>query len=188
MSRFTINTPETAPEGSKEILAKIQKHMGRVVNLMGAMSESPVMLKSYMTMAGLLDQGSLSPVELQTVMMTANIENNCKYCMAAHTAESLHHKIAPETVEAIRQEAPLGDPKLEALRDLTRALIAGRGVADAEVAQARAAGYSSAQILEVVTAIAAKTITNYADHLAHPELDAPFQKFAWTRAGVETEA
>jgi uncharacterized peroxidase-related enzyme len=188
MTQFPMHSVETAPEGSREILAQAQKRGGRVVNLLGVMAESPVMLKSYMAMADLLAQGSLSPSELQVVMMTANIENGCAYCMAAHTAEAMHQKVDPAVIQALREGRELDDPKLEALRRLTRALVIGRGAVEGnELEQAMAVGYTHAQVLEVITAIAAKTITNYADHLARPPLDAPFERFAWTRPAVEPE-
>jgi len=189
MTQFPMHSVETAPEGSREILAQAQKRGGRVVNMLGVMAESPVMLKSYMAMASLLAQGSLSPTELQVVMFTANIENGCAYCVAAHTAEAMHQKVAPKVIQALREGRDLDDSKLEALRRLARALVIGRGtVGGAELEQAMAAGYTHAQVLEVITAIAAKTITNYADHLARPPLDASFERFAWTRPAVEAKA
>jgi uncharacterized peroxidase-related enzyme len=189
MTQFPMHSVETAPEGSREILAQAQTRVGRVVNLMGVMAESPATLKSYTTMVGFLKQGSLSPTELQVVMFTANIENGCAYCVAAHTAEARHQKVDSAVIQALREGRGLDDPKLEALRRLARALVIGRGAVEGnELEQAMAVGYTHAQVLEVITAIAAKTITNYVDHLARPPLDAPFERFAWTRPSVESKA
>ncbi|HED37515.1 MAG TPA: carboxymuconolactone decarboxylase family protein, partial [Ignavibacteria bacterium] len=47
MTKFTIYTIETAPNGSKEILDGAIKRNGFISNLYGKMAESPVTLKAY---------------------------------------------------------------------------------------------------------------------------------------------
>jgi alkylhydroperoxidase family enzyme len=42
-----------------------------------------------------------------------------------------------------------------------------------------AAGYSERQILEIVLAIAVKTLSNYANHLFHTPVDAMFESRVW---------
>lgn len=47
-------------------------------------------------------------------------------------------------------------------------------------ADALAAGYGERQILEIVLAIAVKTLSNYANHLFHTPVDEMFACRAWT--------
>lgn len=55
-----------------------------------------------------------------------------------------------------------------------------RGLPDkAEVEAFLGAGYSERQILEIVLAIAVKTLSNYANHLFHTPVDAMFAGRAW---------
>ena len=50
MSKFKLNTMETAPEESKEILSAELEKNGFLPNLYGIMSESPELLKAYKQM------------------------------------------------------------------------------------------------------------------------------------------
>jgi hypothetical protein len=50
----------------------------------------------------------------------------------------------------------------------------------ADVEAFLASGYSEQQILEIVLAIAVKTLSNYANHLFHTPVDSLFASRAWT--------
>ena len=43
-----------------------------------------------------------------------------------------------------------------------------------------AAGYTKQNMLDVILALSHKTISNFTNHLAATEVDAPFAAFAWT--------
>ena len=58
-----------------------------------------------------------------------------------------------------------------------------RGRPSAARAQAiRDAGYGDRQIPDIVLAFAVKTISNYANHVTHPEVDDAFAAFRVTEA------
>jgi alkylhydroperoxidase family enzyme len=42
------------------------------------------------------------------------------------------------------------------------------------------AGYSEKNVLDIILAIAVKTISNYSNHVMHTPLDARFEAQAWT--------
>ena len=46
------------------------------------------------------------------------------------------------------------------------------------------AGYTRAQILEVIVGIAFKTLSNFTNHLADTPIDKQFASFAWEPAGA----
>ena len=70
-------------------------------------------------------------------------------------------------------------PKLEALRRFTHHMWETRGLPTRAEAEAfKAAGYGDVHILEIILAMAVKTISNYANHVNHTELDAAFADFA----------
>ena len=106
--------------------------------------------------------------------------NECEYCVGAHSAISAMQKLPTDVIESIRNDDPIADGKLEALRLFTTQVVDKRGWLSAEdVGNFIAAGYSQAQILEVVLGVAMKTISNYTNHIAGTELDAAFADFAW---------
>ncbi|MFT5052719.1 MAG: hypothetical protein ACI8QZ_004156 [Chlamydiales bacterium] len=56
MSTFPIHNTETAPEGSRAVLASTEKAMGSIPNLLGTFAGSPALLKAYMALSELQDQ------------------------------------------------------------------------------------------------------------------------------------
>ncbi|MCA1732265.1 MAG: hypothetical protein LC732_01525 [Acidobacteria bacterium] len=102
--------------------------------------------------------------------------------MAAHTAIAGMQKVPGDVVQAIREGNPIADPKLEALRRLTTAVVAKRGRPEAEeLGRFYAAGYGKRQLLEVIVGVGMKTVSNYVNHVADTPLDAAFEQAAWTR-------
>jgi AhpD family alkylhydroperoxidase len=153
--------------------------MGFVPNLLGVMAEAPPLLEAYLTLTGILEKTSLTPAERQLVLLTVSRTNDCHYCIPAHIFLAEKAGLAPEAIAAIRDGRTIGDPRLEALRRLTEGLVQGRGrVAPEEVGAFLAAGFSRAQVLEVVLGVGLKTLSNYTNHLAETPIDAPFQKYA----------
>jgi alkylhydroperoxidase family enzyme len=76
------------------------------------------------------------------------------------------------------------DGRLGALSTVARRLVESRGwLEEDEVAAFVNAGFDEAQLLEVITALALKTLSNYTNHVAETPLDAPFRKTAWTPPG-----
>lgn len=180
---YTIHSIETAPDTSREALAGALKAFGFVPNLLGTMAAAPALLKTYRAVEVLFDETSLTPTERQVVMLTTSYENNCEYCVGAHTAMSAMQKVSDDVVQAIRTGKPIADRKLEALRQLTSAIVTSRGFpADEALAAFHAAGYSQAQVLEVVLGVGFKTLANYTNHMAGTPLDRGFAKVAWTKA------
>lgn len=179
---FTVHTTETAPEASKPILEGAAAKYGFTPNLLGVLAESPSALKAYGALAEAVAGTSLSPTEQQVVLMTTSFENNCTYCMAAHSTISGMTGVPEDVVESLRAGTPLADAKLNALADFTRATVRNNGFVDSSVTDAfLAAGYTNESILDVITAIAQKTISNFTNHFAHTPSDDAFAPKAWTK-------
>ncbi len=170
---FTVHTLDTAPAGSKAQLEATAKAWGFVPTLHGTLAESPVALEGYNALFGLVAKSTLSPVEQQVAYMTANVFHECEYCTAGHTFLSRKAGMDEAAVQALRNGQMIpSSPKLEALRAFTLAVLRERGFAgDAAVQAFLAAGYTKANVLEVVTVIATKVISNYTNHLTHTPLE-----------------
>lgn len=180
---YTVHTPESAPEGAKPTLAAAEKAYGFLPNLLAVMAEAPALLKGYATLSKIFEESSFSPTERQVVLLTTSYQNECSYCMAAHSAIAGMQKVPEDVVQAIRNGKPIADAKLEALRRFTASFVAKRGwPTEADVEALHAAGYSKAQALEVVLGVGLKTLSNYANHVAETPLDAAFKPLAWSKA------
>jgi len=174
---FSPVAVDTAPEGSRPLLEKIQKSFKFIPNLFGVFANSPVLLEGYLGLEGVFDKGTLSAVERQIILLAASVENSCKYCTAAHSTllKAFLH-VPADVVSAVRSNLPLPDPKSNALVALTKEIVAKRGYVEAQtIENFLAAGYRKDQILEVLMGVALKTISNYTDHISPTELDQAFR-------------
>jgi len=124
---------------------------------------------------------SLTSAEQQLVMLAVSEANECTYCVAAHsTLAKRFAKVDPSLVDAARHREPLADAKLDALVTFTRKVVEQRGLlAEADVAAFVDAGYTTAQVVEVLLGVGMKTFNNYVDHIAHTPLNDQFKAEAW---------
>lgn len=181
MTEFTVHTQETAPEGSKATLRDVKQNYGFVPNLMAVFAESPAAVEAYATLSGIFDKSDLTATERQIVLMTNNRLNNCTYCMAAHSTISAMQKVPADVIESLRNGTSVGDAKLEALRVFTIKVIENRGfVTEADLEAFLDAGYTKANVLEVIVGTGLKVLSNYTNHIAETPVDVAFQSNRWS--------
>jgi uncharacterized peroxidase-related enzyme len=187
MNDFQTLTIETAPESSKPFLEGAKNAYGFVPNLLGTMAQAPALLEGYMTLAGIFDKTDLSETERQIILMTNNRLNGCTYCMAAHTTISQMAKVPADVIEALRNNTPIANPKLEALRAFATIINETRGWPSNEQVDAfLASGYSRQTVLEVIIGTSLKVMSNYTNHIAETKVDDAFVSNTW--APVQTTA
>lgn len=183
MTNFTIHTKDTAPQGSKELLAGVEQAYGFIPNLMATLSESPAAVEAYATLAGIFDKSDFTAAERQVVLMTNNRLNGCTYCMAAHSTISKMQGVPADVISTLRAGTSFEDEKLEALRTFTVKIVENRGfVSDADIQAFTAAGYSKGNVLEVILGTSLKVISNYTNHVANTPVDEAFQANKWSSA------
>ena len=182
MTTLKIHNIETAPEGSKALLENSQKAYGMIPGLHGVLAASPELLKAYQELHQLFTETSFNNDELTVVWQTINVEHGCHYCVPAHTGIAKMMKVDDAIINALRNQTPLTDAKLEALRTLTLSITRNRGnVSQADLEAFYTAGYGEQQVLEIILGLSQKVISNYTNHIANTPVDEAFQKFAWKK-------
>lgn len=186
MDNFKIHSIESAPEKSKIQLEESQKAFGMLPNLHAVMAESPAVLEAYKTLHRLFsEETAFNAEELTVVWQTINVENGCHYCVPAHTGIAHSMKVDPAITEALRDEKPLANDKLEALRTATLKVIRNRGIlSESDLEAFYNAGYTKQQLLEIFLGYSQKILSNYTNHVANTPVDAPFKSFAWEKETV----
>lgn len=188
MSRFPIHSESSSPEGSVESLRLAKEKYGFVPNLLGILAAAPSAVDAYLSLGTLFERTSLTPVEQQLVLASASVTNGCEYCVAAHSAGLRMTGLDDEALSRVRAGRRLDDPKLEALRSFTTALVETRGRPSEDDLQAfRAVGYRPEQVLEVLVGLALKTLSNYANHIVHTPLDPQLAPHAWDAGALVSE-
>jgi len=185
MTKLKVHNIETAPEGSKALLEQSQKAYGMIPGLHGVLAGAPGILEAYQTIHELFVNSSFNEEELTVVWQTINVEHACHYCVPAHTGIAKMMKVDDAITEALRNETPLENAKLEALRTMTLTIVRNRGhVSQEELEAFYNAGYGETQVLEIILGVSQKVISNYTNHIANTPVDAGFKKFAWSKEDV----
>ncbi len=184
MADFKIYTPENAPEGSKELLQGFQDKLGFNANLFGLMAGAPAALKTYPAINGVFEQTTFSAEEKQLILIAVSVENECKFCVAAHsTIAKGQTALGDDNVAALRENRDLPDAKLNALARFTRKVTATRGnQSEADLQAFLDTGYTEENVLEVMIGVALKTFTNYINHLIDTPVNDEFAAESWDPA------
>ncbi len=173
MSRIPATTPTTAPEATKPILAQIQSAFGMTPNLFATIGHSPGALSSVLAWDGAVAKGGLDKREIELLNLHVSELNGCGYCLSAHTAIGQGAKISDADILAAR-DGRGANARENALLALARRVVRTGGCgAGGELARAREAGVTDAQIIDVLSIVALKTFTNAVALLANVENDFP---------------
>ncbi len=175
MSR--IPTPSSiadAPATSQPLLAAVNKQLGTVPNLFRLVSTSPQALEGYLGLSAALGKGALSAPTRERIALAVAEVNGCDYCLSAHTylGRTLA-KLDDAEITANRSGAS-NDPKADAAVRFAAKVVRTRGhVGEADVSAVRQAGYSDAEIIEIVQHVALNTWTNYVNEVFKTDIDFP---------------
>ena len=178
---------ERAEPLARATLETARQKLGMIPNMYAYMANAPGLLETYRFGYELFRQGSgFTPVEQEVIFLSISYENGCEYCMAAHSfIADVQSKVPTEVTEALREGRDVPDVRLRALSRFTRVLVYKRGrPRQSDLDLFRAAGYTDAQVLQIVLAIGVKTLSNYTNHLCGTEIDGAFAKRSWSRAAT----
>lgn len=184
---FQLHTSESAPDGAKATLLAIEQRYGFIPNLAAVFAESPGAFQGLLGLIMAFDDDALTlePLERQIVLLAAAVENRCDYCTAAHSMLASNMGVERDQIDRLQTQSSLADARLEALRLFTTDLVNSRGHIDpANLDAFLVSGFTNAQVFEVLLGIALKTLTNYANHIARPPVNAQFREFLpnWDQA------
>jgi hypothetical protein len=180
MEQFSVYTVDSAPDASRSSLREVQARFGTVPNLAGAMALSSVLIKTFVSVFDQVHGGSFTEQQIQTVLLTDAVTNKSTWAVALHTALGLKAGLNAPDVEAVRAGRSPSDKKLGALSTLARTMIEKRGrLDDQDIEHFRNAGFTNELLLEVITIIAASTITNYTGSVTKPPLEDWLRVHAW---------
>jgi AhpD family alkylhydroperoxidase len=175
---FVDHTSETAPEAART-LAATEKHLGYLPAAVARLAEAPLLLDGFLKLSGMFETTSLDPLARETVIMTMATRNDCHVCVAMHTAKLTELDADPALIAALREDKPLPDERLQAIRDFTHTVLDTAGaVSDEALSAFVTAGFTRRQALEVVLGIGTYTMSTLANRLTRAPLDGPMTAFA----------
>jgi uncharacterized peroxidase-related enzyme len=171
MSRIQPNATPDAK--SQELLAGVQKMLGGTPNMFTTLAHSSSSLGFAVAGFTGFVASKLNGALREQLALTVAGANGCEYCASAHTALGKMNKIdAGELTNNLHAKS--SDAKTQAALTFARKIVDLRGhVADADVTAVRAAGYSDADVIDIVTVVAFNTFTNYFNEVVKTKIDFP---------------
>jgi uncharacterized peroxidase-related enzyme len=175
MSRIPTPTSiETAPEASRPLLEAVKKQLGSVPNLFRIVSTSPAALEGYLGLNGALGKGVLTPATRERIALAVAEINGCGYCLAAHTYLGKNLAKLDSTEIAANRHGGSTDAKAAAAVRFAADVARSRGAVSADaVIAVQEAGYSDAEIVEIIAHVALNTLTNYVNEVLGTDIDFP---------------
>lgn len=172
-SRIQPVTIDSAPQASKGILEGLKKALGSVPNLYATIAKSPAALQALVQWDQLLASGGLSKREIELINLHVSELNGCAYCVGAHNTLGKMAGISAAEMLDARDGRGQNERESALLALARRVTRAGGPRAGADIARAREAGVSDAEVIEVLAVVASKVFTNAVALVAETEVDFP---------------
>lgn len=165
---------EVTPQ-NQEIFDNLQQMIGFVPNVYAYFAKNDTALADYLALQN--RKSTLRAKEREVINLITSQENGCLYCQSAHTEIGKMNGFTEDQVLEIRSGRASFDAKLDALARFTRAVVAEKGRVSDEIKNAFFdAGYTEANMVDVVMVIGDKFMSNYLYALADFEIDFPVAK------------
>ena len=175
-----IDTPESikaSPAGSQPLLEAVNKQFGMVPNLFRVVGNSPAALEGYLGLNAALGKGTIDAKTRERIALAVAEINGCDYCLSAHSYMGANLAKLDEAEILANRRGMSTDAKADAAVRFAASVTTARGhVGDSDLAAIRAAGFSDAQIVEIVLHVALNTLTNYVNNVAETVIDFPVAK------------
>jgi uncharacterized peroxidase-related enzyme len=173
MSRLAIPTRDTAPTAAQPLLDAVEAQLGVVPNLFRLVGNSPAALEGFLGLHGALGRTLDLKTRNRIALATAEV-NGCNYCLSAHTYLGVNLAKLDEAEMAANRRGHSSDAKADAALVFARKVAESRGqVTDGDVAAVKLAGYTDAQIVEIVANVALNVLTNFMNNVADTDIDFP---------------
>jgi AhpD family alkylhydroperoxidase len=178
---FTDHTIESAPAAARRSMEAVIKHQGYLPSAVARLAGSPQLLNGFLQISGLFETTTLEPIAREVLIMTIATRNGCHLCVAMHSAKLTSLGADPNLIAALREQRPLDDAPLEAIRLFTLDVLATSGAVTPDTLRSFLEhGYTEQNALEVVLGIGTYTLSTLANRMTGAPVDEALQAFAWT--------
>jgi AhpD family alkylhydroperoxidase len=169
---FTVPIRAEVSANNQILFDNLQKGIGFVPNLYAYFAKNETALGDYLKLQS--RKSTLKAKEREIINLVTSQINNCLYCQSAHTVIGKLNGFTEEQIIEIRRGSASFNSKLDTLVKFTVAIVENRGRATNQSKEAFfAAGYTEANLIDIVIIIADKVIMNYLHNLTGLEIDFP---------------
>ncbi len=152
----------------------MDKQLGVTPNMLRLISTSPQALEGYLGMSGALGKGALPAATRERIALAVAEVNGCDYCLSAHTYLGKTLARLDDAEITANRSGASNDPKADPAVRFAAHVAGARGhVSDADLSAVKLAGYTDAQVIEIVQHVALNTWTNYVNEVFQTDIDFP---------------
>lgn len=170
MRHFTIPTREEVSSNNQAIFDNLKGMISFVPNLYAYYAHSETALTDYLALQN--RKSTLRGKEREIINLVVSQVNECEYCQAAHTAVGKMQGFTPEEILEIRRAEISFNPKFDALAKFVKETTLKRGKPSPEAKEKLfAAGYTEANLVDIVMVIGDKIISNYLHGITEIPID-----------------
>lgn len=178
MQKIQALNPSTTTGASNDLFNSIHEKLGMVPNMMKTMGNSPAVLNGYLSFSDALGNSSIGKKLGELIALTVANANGCEYCNAAHSFISEQMMgVDKQTIEAAK-EGNSSDLKVKAALQFARLVLEKKGrISNMDIDAVKAAGYTDAEITEIIAHTALNIFTNYFNNALEVDVDFPETSF-----------
>lgn len=172
MKNFSVPTRAEVSETNQGIFDNLEKGLGFVPNLYAYYAKNETALADYLALQN--RKSTLRAKEREIINLVVSQVNGCKYCLSAHTVLGGMNGFSSEEILEIREGSASFDAKLNALAKFTKEATVNKGNVSEETKEAFfTAGYTEANLIDVIINVGDKVISNYIHNLTGFAIDFP---------------
>lgn len=172
MTQFNVPTREDVSIENRSIFDELKNKVGFVPNLYAVLAYSDSGLGNYLQFQN--GKTSFSNKEKEVINLVVSEVNGCRYCQSAHTVIAGMNGFTPEQILEIRGGTASFDTKLNALVTLAKEITATKGKpGEGNLANFFGAGYTKGSLVDLINAIADKSVMNYLHKITDVPIDFP---------------
>lgn len=172
MTAFHVPTRDEVSSANQQIFDQLKAKLGMVPNLYATLAHSDHALATYLAFQNA--RSSITGKAREVINLIVSQENECDYCLAAHTVIGAMVGFTPDQILEIRGGRASFDPKLDALAQFAKESVQRRGHVDPATRDLfLAAGWTKENMVDAILVIGDKIVTNYLHATTKVPIDFP---------------
>lgn len=173
MPRISVPKSEQVPAESKATLDTFTKNIGFTPNMLATFALSPIAFNAWATLSGSLGK-ALDVKTRAGIGLAVSEVNGCNYCLTVHSFTAEHMAKLPSNEIILARKGHATDPKRDAAIQFASRVTETRGkVSEADLQAVRDAGYTDANVMEIIAMVAQYALTNFFNNVFDPDKDFP---------------
>jgi uncharacterized peroxidase-related enzyme len=173
MTRIALPTDEQIPVASKPVVDAVTKQLKMTPNLFRVLALSPNALNGWAALQGALAK-TLDAKLRDGIALAVSQVNGCQYCLSAHSHVASTMANIDDDEIRLNRAGQSGTPKTAAAVAFAKKLMETHGkVSEDDLRTVRAAGFTDANIVEIIALSAQFLLTNFVNNAFDTEIDFP---------------